>query len=491
MIPHDYDERVYAGWLGKCIGVRFGAPIENWTYEEIRDNLGELTGYLREDVGKIFKPDDDTSLPMILIRAFEDYGASPQISAQQFGETWLNYLGDEHGTLWWGGYGISTEHTAYRNLAAGLAAPLSGSIAMNGATIAEQIGGQIFSDIFGLIAPNEPALAADLAEKAASVSHDGNGLYGARFLAAMISAAFSERDPLALLRAGLAHIPADSEYARVINAMIDYHHQEPGDWRAGYGFLKANFGYDRYPGIVHIIPNAGVIALGMLYGDGDFSDKGQAVAIGPDGLIYSAGMTTSALTSSAAGGIDGYVLALSPEGEQVDLVQFGTSEWDEVTGIAISEAGQIITAGFTAGDYAGALSGDKDIMVQVFNADFMPLAADQLGSNLNDKGAAVSLAADGSVWVSGYSDGAIDTNIGDFDVVLLHYDADYARQSIWQIGTVERDGTDEWAEKNLFMVAYEDGVLLSGLTLGSFDDSTNNGGSDVFLLLPDIDLPPD
>jgi len=271
MIPHDYDERVYAGWLGKCIGVRFGAPIENWTYEEIRDNLGELTGYLREDVGKIFKPDDDTSLPMILIRAFEDYGASPQISAQQFGETWLNYLGDEHGTLWWGGYGISTEHTAYRNLAAGLAAPLSGSIAMNGATIAEQIGGQIFSDIFGLIAPNEPALAADLAEKAASVSHDGNGLYGARFLAAMISAAFSERDPLALLRAGLAHIPADSEYARVINAMIDYHHQEPGDWRAGYGFLKANFGYDRYPGIVHIIPNAGVIALGMLYGDGDFS----------------------------------------------------------------------------------------------------------------------------------------------------------------------------------------------------------------------------
>lgn len=236
-------------------------------------------------------------------------------------------------------------------------------------------------------------------------------------------------------------------------------------------------------------PDGEVLWLHQLGGDGE--DKGQAVAIGPDGLIYSAGMTTSVLTSSAAGGIDGYVLALSPEGEQVDLVQFGTSEWDEVTGIAISEAGQIITAGFTAGDYAGALSGDKDIMVQVFNADFTPLAADQLGSNLNDKGAAVSLAADGSVWIAGYSDGAIGTNIGDFDVVLLHYDAAYARQSIWQIGTVERDGTDEWAEKNLFIVVYEDGVLLSGLTLGSFDDSPNNGGSDVFLLLPDVDLPPD
>ncbi|MBZ0285431.1 MAG: ADP-ribosylglycohydrolase family protein, partial [Anaerolineae bacterium] len=115
-LPPDYNARVYAGWLGKCIGVRFGAPIENWTYEEIRDNLGELDGYLREDAGKIFKPDDDSSLPMILIRAFEDHGISADLSAEQIAHTWLNYLGDQHGTLWWGGYGVSTEHTAHLNL---------------------------------------------------------------------------------------------------------------------------------------------------------------------------------------------------------------------------------------------------------------------------------------------------------------------------------------------------------------------------------------
>lgn len=271
MIPRDYDERVYAGWLGKCIGVRFGAPIENWTYEEIRDNLGELTGYLKEDADKIFKPDDDTSLPMILVRGFDDHGASAEITAQALGETWLNYLTDQQGTLWWGGYGVSTEHTAYMNMASGIPAPKSGSIAMNGATIAEQIGGQIFSDIWGLFAPNDPALAAELAEKAASVSHDGNGMYGGRFIAALVSAAFSESDPHKLLQIGLQHIPADSEYARVINAMMDYHRQQPDDWHAAFAYLKANFGYDRYSGVVHIIPNAGVIALGLLYGDGDFS----------------------------------------------------------------------------------------------------------------------------------------------------------------------------------------------------------------------------
>ncbi len=271
MIPQDYDERVYAGWLGKCIGVRFGAPLENWTYEEIRDNLGELHTYVREDLNKIFKPDDDTALPMVLIRAFELFGASPDITAADFGETWLNFLGDEHGTLWWGGYGISTEHTAYRNLAAGIPAPLSGSIAMNGKATAEQIGGQIFSDIFGLIAPNNPTLAADLAEKAASVSHDGDGIYGGRFVAALVSGAFSENDPRKLLEIALGQIPAESEYTRVIQAMMDFHAQQPDDWHAGYAYLKANFGYDRYPGIVHIIPNAGVIALALLYGEGDFS----------------------------------------------------------------------------------------------------------------------------------------------------------------------------------------------------------------------------
>jgi hypothetical protein len=35
--------------------------------------------------------------------------------------------------------------------------------------------------------------------------------------------------------------------------------------------LYQNFGYDRYPGVVHIIPNAGILAIALLYGEGDFS----------------------------------------------------------------------------------------------------------------------------------------------------------------------------------------------------------------------------
>ncbi len=276
--PHDYDNRVYAGWLGKCIGVRFGAPLEGWTYQEIRDTLGEVTEYLPLPAGKLFKPDDDTALPMLLIQALADYGA--KVTAVNLGETWLNYLADQRGTLWWGGYGISTEHTAYLNLANGVNVPLSGSIAMNGAHLAEQIGGQIFSDIWGLVVPNNPQLAAEYGAKAASVSHDGNGVYGGMFIAALVSAAFSERDPHKLIEIGLSHIPAESEFARVTTAVCQFHQQYPDDWHAACAFIQANFGYDRYPGEVHIIPNAGIVAMALLYGDGDFSRAVQIANMG-------------------------------------------------------------------------------------------------------------------------------------------------------------------------------------------------------------------
>lgn len=266
-LPPDYETRVYAGWLGKCIGVRFGAPLENWTYQEIRDHLGELDGYLPLPAGKIFKPDDDTALPMILIQALKDYG--PGLTSEQIGETWLNYLGDQHGTLWWGGYGISTEHTAYLNLKNGISPPHSGSIELNGTTLAEQIGGQIFSDIWGLVLPNHPQRAADYAAKAASVSHDGNGINGGMFIAALVSAAFSEADPGKLINTALLTIPGESEYAHMVRAVCDFYYGNPDDWHAAYNFIAEN--YNDYPGIVHIIPNAAVIIMALLYGHGEFS----------------------------------------------------------------------------------------------------------------------------------------------------------------------------------------------------------------------------
>lgn len=263
----DIIHRIYSGFIGKAIGVRIGAPVEPtiWSYERIRDTYGEITQYVRDF--KNFAADDDTNGPVYFIRAMRDYQLEP--TAQDVAKTWLNYAAENHGMYWWGGYGRSTENTAYLNLRAGIPAPQSGSIAQNGHAIAEQIGGQIFIDSWGWVNPGNPERAARMSATAASVAHDGEGLEGARFVAAMIAAAFTETTIESLFDVGLSVIGANSTYARVVRAVLDHHASDPGDWRTCLAMLHADFGYDRYPGVCHIIPNAGVLAMAMIYGQGD------------------------------------------------------------------------------------------------------------------------------------------------------------------------------------------------------------------------------
>ena len=92
-----------------------------------------------------------------------------------------------------------TEHTAYLRLKNGIQAPDSGSMALNGKVVAEQIGAQIFIDGWAMVSPGDPDQAAALSEKAARVSHDGEAVYGAVVMAVLEAMAFVEQDTNALL----------------------------------------------------------------------------------------------------------------------------------------------------------------------------------------------------------------------------------------------------------------------------------------------------
>ncbi|MDR2570925.1 MAG: ADP-ribosylglycohydrolase family protein [Oscillospiraceae bacterium] len=269
-IKSEYINKIYAGWLAKVIGVRLGAAIEGWTYEKIKEVYGVLDYYPVDY--KDFAADDDTNGPMFFIRALEDSKNGFDITAQDVGDALLNYASFEKSFFWWGGYGISTEHTAYQNLRSGIKAPHSGSVLLNGSTVAEQIGGQIFIDSWGLVTPGNPDLAAKYASLAASVTHGGNGVYGGIFIATCISYAFEETDIQKIIEKGLSYIPSDSEYTRVTRAVMNYHKEHPDNWRDCYKYVFENFGYDKYPGACHIIPNSALIILALLYGNGDFAD---------------------------------------------------------------------------------------------------------------------------------------------------------------------------------------------------------------------------
>ncbi|MFN5933908.1 MAG: ADP-ribosylglycohydrolase family protein, partial [Roseiflexaceae bacterium] len=109
MLPHDYVQRVYAGILGKIIGVYVGRPFEGWSHERIMAELGEINYYVHEQRGMpLIVADDDITGTFTFLRAIPDHGHSLGVTAAQIGQTWLNYLIEERTILWWGGVGNST-----------------------------------------------------------------------------------------------------------------------------------------------------------------------------------------------------------------------------------------------------------------------------------------------------------------------------------------------------------------------------------------------
>jgi len=269
-LPSDYSERVYAGVLGKIIGVYLGRPFEGWTYDRIMQELGEIWYYVHEKRNvPLIVTDDDISGTFTFLRALPDYGNRRDLTPAQIGQTWLNYIIEQRTILWWGGLGNSTEHTAYLRLKNGIPAPQSGSMALNGKVVAEQIGSQIFIDGWAMVAPGDPEFAADLARRAASVSHDGEAIYGAQVVAAIESQAFVERDLNKLLDTAVRVIPNNSLIYRMIAQIREWHAAEP-DWRKTRAQIAAHYGYDKYGGNCHMVPNHALIIHALLHGDDDF-----------------------------------------------------------------------------------------------------------------------------------------------------------------------------------------------------------------------------
>ncbi len=351
-LPADYAERVYAGVLGKLIGVYLGRPFEQWTYERIMAELGEINYYVHEKLGvPLIVTDDDITGTFTFVRALEDYGNSKNVSAEQMGKGWLNYLIENETILWWGGMGNSTEHTAYLRLKAGIPAPESGSIALNGKVVAEQIGAQIFIDGFAMVAPGDPELAVDLARRAGSVSHDGEAIYGAQVLTAMESLAFVESDTNKLIDAAVKYIPRDSVIYRMIVDIREWHANEP-DWRKTREKIEAHYGYEKYGGGCHMVPNHGLMIFALLYGDDDFQ-KTQMI-LNTSGWDTDCNAGNIGCLMGIKNGLAGLETGPDFRGPVADKLYLPTADGGRAISDAVTESYHIINMG-------RALSGDAPL----------------------------------------------------------------------------------------------------------------------------------
>lgn len=276
----DIEDAVRGAWLGRVGGCLLGKPVEGLTARQIGAILAEqdnwpLRGYIRRptdalvaaeriaasehrtyiDVIDGVPEDDDINYTVIGLLVMEQFGLG--FTPEDVAGTWLARL-----PL------LSTctaERVAYRNVALGILPPAS---ARHGNPYREWIGAQIRADAYGYAALGDPRLAAELAWRDASVSHIANGLYGAMWAAAMIAFAPFADSPRAIIERGLGEIPEPARLAVDLRAVVAWH-----DAGAAYdeavARLHARWQESNPHHWCHVISNAQVVAIGLLWGDDD------------------------------------------------------------------------------------------------------------------------------------------------------------------------------------------------------------------------------
>jgi hypothetical protein len=285
------EDKIRGGWAGKMIGVSYGAPTEFRSNGRL--NEGEIT-WSPERVSNALHQ-DDLYVGMTMAETMDRLGLDA--STEQYGQAFKVSQYD----LWHANAG------ARRLLNLAVKAPMSGHPKFN--VHANDIDFQIEADFIGLMCPGLPRESNTYCARVGRVMNYGDGLYGGMFISGMYTAAFFEHDTRAIVAQGLACLPAQSLYARVIRDVLDWSARYPEDWKKVWQLVEDKWDRDDScpdgalrPFNIDAKINGAYIALGLLYGRGDFARTLEIAArSGQD----------SDCNPSTAGGILGVVLGYS------------------------------------------------------------------------------------------------------------------------------------------------------------------------------------
>ncbi|MCO6043734.1 ADP-ribosylglycohydrolase family protein [Aeoliella sp. ICT_H6.2] len=260
-----YVDRMQAGWIGQMVGVGWGFPTE-FKFNGRIIPADQMPKWEPATVNQFQQ--DDLYVEMTFLATLEQHGLD--CSTRQAGID----LANSRYELW------HANKFGRQNLRRGIAPPASGHPRFT--QHSDDIDYQIESDYSGLIAPGMPQVAIELGEKFGRLMNYGDGVYGGQFVAGMYCEAFFEQDIHRIIEAGLACIPAESQYAEMVRDIVAWHQQYPDDWQATWRRVEAK--YHNHPDYTHglccgpggvdhfsidVKLNGAYILIGLLYGDRD------------------------------------------------------------------------------------------------------------------------------------------------------------------------------------------------------------------------------
>ena len=156
----------------------------------------------------------------------------------------------------------------------------------------------------------------------------------------------------------------------------------------------------------------------------------------------------------------------------------GTSSGDYAHALTTGLDGSIYVSGQTDGALDGQTnSGFRDVFLTKYSADGTKAWTKLLGGSSTVAASALTTGLDGSIFVNGTTYGALDgqTNSGLGDTFLTKYSADGTKAWTKLLGT---SGSDT---AYALTTGLDGSIYVSGTTDGALDGQTNSGGLDAFL----------
>jgi len=284
-------DRVHGAWLGRCAGCLLGKPYEGWRTPRLWGFLKDtgqfplnryFSARVSPQVQKRYRidPNSPCSVERIQYMPEDDdtnYTVTGFAILKQHGR---GFTPEDVATVWM--YNLPILHTytaervAYRNLANLIPPPHSAAFRN---PYREWIGAQIRADFFGYAALGRPELAAEFAWRDACISHVKNGIYGAIWVAAMLAAAPTTEDMAEIIRIGLSEIPLRSRLAEAIRDVLKWR-EEGAAYDEAVARLHRRWDENSAHHWCHTVSNAQIVALGLLWGEGDF-EKAICRAVQP------------------------------------------------------------------------------------------------------------------------------------------------------------------------------------------------------------------
>jgi hypothetical protein len=189
----------------------------------------------------------------------------------------------------------------------------------------------------------------------------------------------------------------------------------------------------------------------------DSVDFGWNIAINTNGDIYVIGSTKGVIGNASKGKTDCFILHLDNEGNQLNVVQFGTSADEQGYGIIIGADSNIYVCGTTEGNMAAENAGKSDIFWAIYSKDLKQQKIKQFGTEKFDCAAHIKTDNKGNVYIAGSTDWVLDPKQKlNGDCLLQKWNNQ--GEIIW----TEQFGTDNWDGINGFDIIPDKGVVVSG-----------------------------